>query len=337
MQNLLFRRYQAAMMRKRANGGFMDGVGTAAQIGSGIIDAVSQPDQYGFQSSGAVIGKSVLGDAATGAQLGSVIPGVGTAFGAGAGALIGLGTGLLGANKQKAQENDMRNRMAMQQKMAETNRSNAALSANPQLATGSGMTYFAEGGYMKNGGSIHIKPSHRGRFTEYLKSHHTTLSAALHSGSAHVRQMANFARNAKKWHHKDLGGSIGPDGSWLPVDYGHDLGSKPRTPLNDMITSGGTAKRLSSDNALITGNSHEQGGVKIPELDTEVEGGETTLNNFVFSKKLGFADMHLPIAKAKGKIEQKPRTLERATSMRLLAQKEQNLMQQQELLKQQMK
>jgi hypothetical protein len=329
MQNLLFRRYQAAMLRKKAGGGFMDGIGTATQIGSGIIDAVSQPDQYGFQSSGAVIGKSVLGDAATGAQLGSVIPGVGPVIGAGAGALVGLGTGLLGANKQKKQENDIRSRMAIQQRMNETNLSNATLGANPNLVTGSGTTYFSEGG------SIHIKPSHRGRFTEYLKSHHTTLSAALHSKSAHVRQMANFANNAKHWHHKDLGGSIGPDGSWLPVDWGHDIGSKPRTPLNDMIASGGTAKKLSSNNALITGNSHEQGGVKIPELDTEVEGGESTLNNFVFSKKLGFADLHIPIAKAKGKIEQKPRTLERATSMRLLAQKEQTLMQQQEALKQQ--
>jgi len=50
-------------------------------------------------------------------------------------------------------------------------------------------------------GGIHIKPSHKGRFTEYLKRTGNTLEEALHSTNPHVRQMANFARNAKKWHH----------------------------------------------------------------------------------------------------------------------------------------
>lgn len=60
-------------------------------------------------------------------------------------------------------------------------------------------------------GGIHIKPSHRGRFTAYLKRTGSTLSAALHSPNAHVRQMANFARNARKWHHRAFGGYTGTD------------------------------------------------------------------------------------------------------------------------------
>lgn len=59
-------------------------------------------------------------------------------------------------------------------------------------------------GEMKYGG-IHIKPSHRGRFTEYLKRSGSTLQEALHSPNAHVRQMANFANNAKHWKHEDGG------------------------------------------------------------------------------------------------------------------------------------
>ena len=53
--------------------------------------------------------------------------------------------------------------------------------------------------YGKDSG-IHIKPSHRGRFTSYLKSHPgMTAEKAKHSKSAAVRKMATFALNARKW------------------------------------------------------------------------------------------------------------------------------------------
>lgn len=55
--------------------------------------------------------------------------------------------------------------------------------------------------YGKDSG-IHIKPSHRGRFTRYLKSHPgMTAEKAKHSKSAAVRKMATFAINARKWNH----------------------------------------------------------------------------------------------------------------------------------------
>lgn len=56
----------------------------------------------------------------------------------------------------------------------------------------------------KNGG-IHIDPSHKGRFTEYLNRTGSTLEQALHSNNPHIRQMANFARNAKSWKHAEGG------------------------------------------------------------------------------------------------------------------------------------
>lgn len=52
----------------------------------------------------------------------------------------------------------------------------------------------------KNGG-INIKPSHKGRFTAYKTRTGKTTSEALQSSDPHVRQMANFARNASKWKH----------------------------------------------------------------------------------------------------------------------------------------
>lgn len=284
MQNLLFRRYMRVM--KHAAGGTLDvnGVGPYTELGalgSGVIDSISKPNQYGYQSSGATIGKSILSDVGTGAAFGSAIPGVGTALGAGVGATVGLVQGLLKSKSNNAHEHDMMNAASINQRQQEIQRSNAILANDPSLATGSNNSYF------KDGGSL---------FQRYV-----------------------------------LGGGL--TGDWAPAKYGKDLTANPRTPLNDLITSGGDAKKLSSENALIQGNSHAEGGIQIPELNAEVEGGETTLGEFVFSKKLGYADQHKPIAIAKGKIEKKPQTLERANSMRLLRDKEQRLATEQETIK----
>jgi hypothetical protein len=55
---------------------------------------------------------------------------------------------------------------------------------------------------------IRIKPENKGKFTAYKKRTGKTTEEALHSKDPHVRQMANFARNAKKWKHgkKEAGG-----------------------------------------------------------------------------------------------------------------------------------
>lgn len=56
--------------------------------------------------------------------------------------------------------------------------------------------------------AIHIKKSHKGKFTAWAKRHHMTVSEATRKVmgnkshySAGVVKMANFARNAKKWKH----------------------------------------------------------------------------------------------------------------------------------------
>jgi len=102
---------------------------------------------------------------------------------------------------------------------------------------------------------------------------------------------------------------------------------------------GGDLKELSDDNEQIEGASHAQGGVKLsPEV--EVEGGETlnTSGNepFVFSEKLGFAQLHKPIARALGKLEKKVSNNTTNNTIKLLKQKEEALKQQQEQFKEQM-
>ena len=93
----------------------------------------------------------------------------------------------------------------------------------------------------KYGGGIHIKPSHVGRFTEYKQRTGKTTEEALHSPDPHVRQMANFARNAAKWKHAEGGqtdmicyddqGRVRPCGSqdYLNKWLGNPMGRAEKT------------------------------------------------------------------------------------------------------------
>lgn len=113
-------------------------------------------------------------------------------------------------------------------------------------------------------------------------------------------------------------------------------GGAMKSPLTRMYMEGGYAKPLSSDSTKLIGDSHRQGGIDVPEMQAELEDGETTKGSFVFSKKLGFAQVHEKIAKAKGLIENKPMTAERITTLRRLDNREKKLMMTQEYLKAQM-
>ena len=64
--------------------------------------------------------------------------------------------------------------------------------------------------------AINIKKANKGKFTAYKERTGKTTEEALHSKDAHVRQMANFAKNAKKWKHGDGGLIIADDGTLIP-------------------------------------------------------------------------------------------------------------------------
>lgn len=106
----------------------------------------------------------------------------------------------------------------------------------------------------------------------------------------------------------------------------------PNTP--EQTTSqvpGGSLTPMASNSVAVNGNSHAEGGVQLPSA--EVEGGESIADGFVFSKTLGFADMHKPIAKAIGKIEDKPINPVRRRTLEILKGREQGLAISQELYK----
>lgn len=100
--------------------------------------------------------------------------------------------------------------------------------------------------------------------------------------------------------------------------------------------TGGTIRKLASDSAEFSGRSHEDGGIKLHDINAEVEDKESIKGSYVFSDKLGFASAHKKLARAKGIIEKKPVTRERINSMRLLNDKENQLIIAQELVKNQL-
>lgn len=102
------------------------------------------------------------------------------------------------------------------------------------------------------------------------------------------------------------------------------------------FTSGKEVVPLSSTAAAFEGPSHAQGGIKLPEQQAEVEGGESVDGNYVFSSRLGFAQLHKPIAKSIGKIEQKSLSPERVISIKLLREKENQLKLSQDFVRQSM-
>lgn len=86
--------------------------------------------------------------------------------------------------------------------------------------------------YGKKGTSIHIKPSHEGKFTAYKERTGKSTSESLQSSDPHVRKMAQFAANAKKWKHQEggkIGGKIGVPNPGPQVPHG-GIGSSLTRP-----------------------------------------------------------------------------------------------------------
>jgi len=108
-------------------------------------------------------------------------------------------------------------------------------------------------------------------------------------------------------------------------------GGKLKTEFMNYKAKGGHLSKLSSDTVEVKGNTHKEGGVKIP--GAEVEKGETIKGDYVLSHRLGFAQLHKPIAKAIGQIEQKPINPTSMKSLERLREQEKSLILMQEFVK----
>lgn len=85
------------------------------------------------------------------------------------------------------------------------------------------MAWQLDANEYKKGGSIHIKPSHRGRLTELKKRTGKTEAELYRTGGPAVRKMITFARNSRKWRHGFGGNLFAPGGDTKASDYRYVL------------------------------------------------------------------------------------------------------------------
>ena len=126
--------------------------------------------------------------------------------------------------------------------------------------------YAAFGGPLlfSKGGSIHIKPENKGKFTETKRRTGKTTEELTHSKNPLTRKRAIFAQNAKKWHHA-FGGDLLTHGA--NFDTGVTL-----------IGNGGTHEE--------NPNEGVQMGMDAEGIPNLVEEGEVIFNDYVFSNRL---------------------------------------------------
>lgn len=115
-----------------------------------------------------------------------------------------------------------------------------------------------------SGGSIHIKPENRGKFTETKRRTGKTTEELTHSSNPLTRKRAIFAQNARKWHHA-FGGELNTHGA----DF-----------TNGMVVIGNGGSHESNPFEGVPMGMDPEG---VPNL---VEEGETIFNDYVFSKRL---------------------------------------------------
>jgi hypothetical protein len=258
--------------------------------------------------------------AGMGASIGTIFGPEGTVIG---GAIGGLAGAIFG-NVTSNNANRIKKRQAQAIENAKlTNKKNTdainndALYSNDSQQLGQYKELNNEDLYTANGGMI--KPSHKGRFTAYKARTGKTTSEALHSNNAHVRSMAQFAVNAKKFHHA-MGGNLRlpptPDAEFENTGYTSNM-KFAKTPLNRYYASGGNLRlppaehdKLSNGAELLTNpqggtnGSHEQGD-NIPiskggQTSAIAEPGEVITKDangkpYVISKRNGLAQKYMAL------------------------------------------
>ena len=165
-------------------------------------------------------------------------------------------------NKAKALRTQMEQANALAQSTLENNANNIGLQQANMLE----QNYAAYGGPLlfSDGGSIHIKPENRGKFTETKRRTGKTTEELTHSKNPVTRKRAIFAQNARKWHHA-FGGDLMTHGA--DFDTGFIL-----------VGNGGTHEENPYEGVPM--------GVDSEGVPNLVEEGEVIFNDYVFSNRL---------------------------------------------------
>lgn len=103
----------------------------------------------------------------------------------------------------------------------------------------------------KNGSTIKIKKSNKGKFTEYCEGKVTDecISRAKKSKSLKIRKRAIFAENARTWKHQ-FGGTIEVKGNAKTYNKIAGIGSTVLSTVGNAITAGKTQSAMNKANEL---------------------------------------------------------------------------------------
>ena len=311
-------------------GSSLNTAATGAGAASSIIDTFNTPDQYGKVNSTASIGSSALKYGAMGASAGGL-------YGAAAGVVVGGVVGAVqagAANKRAAQlqEEDRINKLRM-----DANHTASVLGANPEALSGSlHASYYRWGGGMKLGkakSQIGASSTQTAQLQQALEQ--MQQQSAHHQPPADNKPRLDTGYIPNPATMKAAGGEILTQPATQEPMLGAGSGANNTNIANQQL-QGGSATQLNANAAQFNGPTHEGGGIQVPGKGAETEGGETTNGSYVFSKQLGYAQLHKPIAAAIGKIEKKAMAPERINSLKLLKHKENQLRMAQENTRQQM-
>lgn len=279
--------------------------------------------------------------AAIGATVGSVIPGVGTVIGGAAGAVVGGVTGgIMGVSENRRKNKSIRQTLAKLREArikgnVQQGLNNFAVNANnldERFGLNSPVDYEMEdGGFIKQDNFDITKP---GLFNSDVRRKLLDVNDLKRLEEAEMLRKQRLSdEQLRKETHENWGVREGyfkeKDAAGNPVltakgkkagyhtdinkskIFNKNLQSEPIKENSssfigfNKMANGGYFKKLSENSVEVKGKSHENGGVKIPNTNVEVEGGETIKDNFVFSKDLGFADKHKKIAKQINDVENK--------------------------------
>lgn len=137
-------------------------------------------------------------------------------------------------------------------------------------------------------GGIHIKPSKRGTFTAAAKRHHmgvqefarTVLNNRARYSAAMVKK-ANFARNASKWHKKELGGDMTKQ-YYITKDNIYSLGGnvRPKAELGTIrpqrYYDNGTVYYKLGDKTFTKEEFANVYGLNVNDIDTKFDFDDLT-------------------------------------------------------------
>lgn len=246
------------MLPRYANGGFNSmsnsEKGSLYSLAGNTVGNIVEgsQDPYTLQDNGMnqgrMIGGNALKYAGQGASMGTMIGGpVGTAIGAGVGALAGGIMGAVDYNKQNKQYEEWKaNKLkGITQQGMNNYSTNIMMGFKPQ-----GNRYAT----FKHGGTIHINPENKGKFTATKKRTGKTTEELTHSKNPLTRKRAIFAQNAKKWKHAD-GGMLPryATGGFTPE---YEVEHKEVIQGNNVKLSNGG--QVSNDMHLAEGYTHDE-------------------------------------------------------------------------------